>query len=195
MQPYYRRTKQLTTDEISAIRHYRDLNKKQYKWENVKLKTNRPNKDCDVINGYLRGDIPKSQFTKAEFERLQLLINSISSAIEKSSVDHDELTVYKGVSEFKGLKKYVEGKKVRDKGFSSFSTSEEMALRYAGKNAKGEKIIFALELKRGDKAVYIDNVENEWLIQKGCKYYVTKITPYTESELWGKAIVYYLRLI
>lgn len=194
MQPYYRRTKQLTTDEISAIRHYRDLNKKQYKWENVKLKTNRPNKDCDVINGYLRGDIPKSQFTKAEFERLQLLINSISSAIEKSSVDHDELLVYKGVHEFKGLKKYIEGKTIPDNGFSSFSSSEDWALKYSGENRKGEKIIFVLGLKRGDKALYIDNIENEWLVQKGSHYHVIRKIQYDDSEIWGKAIVYYLEL-
>jgi hypothetical protein len=80
--------------------------------------------------------------------------------------------------------------------FNSFSTSEKKAIEYSTtKNRNGEKIIFALELNRGDKAVYMDNVEHEWLVQRGSKYHIVRIGKFEKSKIWGKAIIYYLRLI
>ncbi|WP_042705648.1 ADP-ribosyltransferase [Methanomicrobium mobile] len=193
MEEFDKRTDELTTNEISALKHYRDLNFQQYNWS-INLEKKRPNTDCDVINGYLRGDFVKSDFPKAELKCLKSLIRAITRAINKSGVDLKKLTVYKGVGNFKKLKKYAVGKTVIDKGFSSFSTSEGKALEYSGKNSNGENIIFLLKLKKRDKAIYLDEIEDEWLIQKHSHYLVMDIRQYVKSKIWGKAIVYYLRL-
>lgn len=192
MDPFYKR-KDLTLNEISALKHFRDLEYPQYKWL-YKLRTNRPNTDCDMINGYLRGNIPKSKLRDMEIHLLKRLIRAITRAINKSSVDRKRFMVYKGVAYFEGLKKYVKGKTIVNKAFSSFSTSKKMALKYAGKNPNGEKIIFALWLKKGNKAIYIDEKEGEWLIQKHSHYSIMEIRRYDHHRFWGKAIIYYFKL-
>ena len=147
-----------------------------------------------MINGYLRGKIPNSKFTKLKLKYLKYLIATIAHAINKSSVDRKTLAVYKGVSYFPELEKYTLDYTVTDMAFNSFSASEDRAFKYSGKNSKGQRIVFALELKRGDKAVYIDDVENEWLVQKGSCYGVVDIREYSNYKSHGKAIIYYLRL-
>ena len=193
MLPFEKR-KDLTKFEKIALRCYRDLDYLQHVWS-FKLKNKRPNTDCDMINGFLRGTIAKTKFKLKDLRILRSLILRIFKAIKKSGVDCDTLTVYKGVSYYSELKRYVVGKTVIDKAFNSFTASEKKALEYSRKNKQGERIILALDLKKGDKAIYMDDVENEWLIQKNRKYLVIKIAHYVDSVPWGKAIIYYLRLI
>lgn len=185
--------KDLTKHEKSALRHYRDLGFPQHKWS-FKLGTNRPNTDCDMINGYLRGTIPESRFRFKEVDYLKSLITAIETAIDKSIVDR-KFTVYKGLKYFSKLTKYIKGKSVIDLGFNSFSTSIDKALEYSGKNAKGEHILFGLDLKSGDHALYIDEKEDEWLIQKGSEFQVYAIRHVKRPDIIGKAIIYYLKLI
>lgn len=189
----FKSRKDLTKYEKTALMCYRDLEYPQHTWS-YKLRNNRPNTDCDIINGYLRGTIAKTKFKVKELRALKSLIRAITRAINKSIVSSN-FTVYKGVSYFPELKNLIEGKIFIDKGFNSFTTSTEKAKEYSGKNAKGEKIIFTLDLKKGDNALYIDNKEKEWLIQKNCHYRVIRIIRYVNSKLWGNAIIYYLKLI
>ena len=186
--------KDLSLCEKMAIMSYRDIGYPQHAWDIDGYKRNRPNHDCDMINGYLRGKIPNSKFTKLKLKYLKYLIATIAHAINKSSVDRKTLAVYKGVSYFPELDKYCIGHEITDKAFNSFTASEKKALEYSKKNQNGEKIIFALDLKKGDKAIYIDNKEKEWLIQKKSRYIVTRISHFKNSKIWGKAIIYYLRL-
>ncbi len=186
--------KDLSLCEKMAIMSYRYIGYPQHIWK-IGLKGKRSNIDCDVINGYLRGKIPESRFTKLKLKYLKYLIATIAHAINKSSVDRKTLAVYKGVSYFPELDDLSVDDKFVDMAFNSFSTSEKKALEYSKKNKTGENIIFALELKRGDKAVYMDNVEHEWLVQRGSKYHIVRIGKFEKSKIWGKAIIYYLRLI
>lgn len=185
--------KDLSLCEKMAIMSYRDIGYPQHIWK-IGLKGKRSNIDCDVINGYLRGKIPESRFTKLKLKYLKYLIATIAHAINKSSVDRKTLAVYKGVSYFPELDKYCIGHEITDKAFSSFTTSKKKALEYAGVNANGEKIIFVLTLKKGDKAIYVDDTEQEWLVQKENTFIVKDIAHSTNTE-WGRAILYYLRLI
>ena len=187
--------KDLSLCEKMALMCYRDIGYPQHVWRRIKIKGIRSNVDCDVMNGYLRGKIKESKFPKLNFKYLKYLIATITHIIEKSRVDRELFTVYKGVSYFPELEGYSVNKTFTDRAFSSFSTSEKKALEYSKENKKGEKIIFALELKRGDKAVYMDNVENEWLVQRGSKYHIVRIGKFEKSKIWGKAIIYYLKLI
>ncbi len=186
--------KDLSLCEKMAIMSYRDIGYPQHVWEIDGYKRNRPNHDCDMINGYLRGKIPKSKFTKLKLKYLNYLIATIAHAIDKSRVDRKLFTVYKGVSYFPELDKYCIGHEITDKAFSSFTTSKKKALEYAGVNADGEKIIFVLTLKKGDKAIYVDDTEQEWLVQKENTFIVKDIAHSTNTE-WGRAILYYLRFI
>ncbi len=188
----FKSRKDLTKYEKTALMCYRDLEYPQHTWS-YKLRNNRPNTDCDIINGYLRGTIAKTKFKVKELRALKSLIRAITRAINKSVVRR-KFTVYKGVSYFPELKKYIVDNVIIDEAFNSFSTSEDKAFEYSKKNRKGEKIIFALELKKGDKAIYIDNIEKEWLIQRGSHYTVMDVKHYSKYKSWGKAIFYYLRL-
>ncbi len=188
----FKSRKDLTDYEKTALKCYRDLEYPQHTWS-YKLRNNRPNTDCDIINGFLRGTIAKTKFKVKELRVLKSLIRAITRAINKSIVSSN-FTVYKGVSYFPELKKYIVNYSVVDMAFNSFTTSEKKALEYSKKNQNGEKIIFALDLKKGDKAIYIDNKEKEWLIQKKSRYIVTRISHFKNSKIWGKAIIYYLRL-
>lgn len=188
----FKSRKDLTDYEKRALMCYRDLEYPQHVWS-YKLRTKRPNTDCDIINGYLRGTIVKTKFKVKELRALKSLIRAITRAINKSVVSR-KFTVYKGVSYFPELKKYIVDNVVIDEAFNSFSTSEKKAFEYSKKNRKGEKIIFALELKKGDKAVYMDNKEHEWLVQRRSHYAVTDVRVYSNYKTYGKAIIYYLRL-
>ena len=189
----FKSRKDLTKYEKTALMCYRDLEYPQHTWS-YKLRNNRPNTDCDIINGYLRGTIAKTKFKVKELRALKSLIRAITRAINKSIVSSN-FTVYKGVSYFPELKNYIKNKRVVDKAFNSFTTSSKKALEYSGKNKNGESIIFALQLNKGDKAVFIDNKEKEWLIQKHSCYQVMEIRHLKKSKIWGKAIIYYLKLI
>ena len=185
--------KDLSLCEKMALMCYRDIGYPQHIWE-IDIEGVRENIDCDVMNGYLRGKIPKSKFTKLKLKYLSYLITTITRIIDKSRVDRKLFTVYKGVSYYPELENYTVDNSVTDLAFNSFSTSENRAFKYSGKNSKGQKIILALDLKRGDKAVYIDNKEHEWLVQRGSHYAVTDVREYSNYKSRGKAIVYYLRL-
>ena len=185
--------KDLSLCEKMALMCYRDIGYPQHIWE-IDIEGVRENIDCDVMNGYLRGKLQKPMFTKLNFKYLKYLIATITRIIEKSRVDRKLFTVYKGVSYFPELKDYIVDNVVIDEAFNSFSTSEKKAFEYSKKNRKGEKIIFALELKKGDKAVYMDNEEHEWLVQRGSHYAVTDVREYSQYKSFGKAIIYYLRL-
>lgn len=190
--PYQKRS-DLTADEKDAIGHYRDLNYQQFDWS-YKPEKKRLSSDCDIINGVLRKNISISKLNSKEQTRFKQLVSHISSAVFKSKLSKG-FTVYKGLIDFDGLKDYQIGKIVEDKAFGSFSTSKEVALKYAGPNSKGELIIFILDLNRSDYAIYIDEKESEWVLPRNSKYYVADISHYEKSE-WGdsKAIIYYLRL-
>ncbi len=185
-----RNTLGLTEKEIDAVGHYRDLNHIQEKWS-VDPNPKRKSKDCDVINGYYRGTL--KGLGDEEVKLIRLYARRIQSAISKSSIN-SKFTVYKGVEPFPKLKNYQVGKYTVDKGFSSFSASLEIASTYAKTKKKEDpKIIFVLVLDKGDKALYIDEKEEEWLIPRGSKYHVSNVElEYIEGV--GKAMLYYLTL-
>lgn len=189
--PFTKRT-DLTISEKDAIRHYRDLDSKQYKW-NPKIKLTRKSKDCDVVNGVLRGKIDIGMLDKIERLHFHFIVNHLEKAISKSEIN-EKFVVYKGVEMFDGLNKYKKEKYVEDKAFSSFSVSKATAATYSGKNTKGEYIFFVLTLKPKDKVMYLDKEEGEWLVQKGSKYYVYDIAHLWNPKTKKNEIIYYLVL-
>lgn len=190
----YRDREDLTKLEKAAISHYRDLTYAQLKWDwdigRVEL-----GDDCHMVNNIMRGSIPRASLTRGDKFRSSWIINRVTSAINKSPVTQ-EFDVIRGVEMFKALKKADIGSKIDDNAFTSFTTSRKTASRYAKKNNNGEYIFFRLTLNRGDFALYVDSVEEEWLLGKDKTFLVEDIE-HLKDVPWlsgGKAIIYYLTL-
>lgn len=190
----YRDREDLTKLEKAAISHYRDLTYAQLKWDwdigRVEL-----GDDCHMVNNIMRGSIPRASLTRGDKFRSSWIINRVTSAIQKSPVTQ-EFDVIRGVEMFDGLRDAVIGSKIVDDAFTSFTTSPKTAAQYAGKNDTGEWIILRLTLTVGNFALYIDDVESEWLLGRDKCFRVADIQ-HQENISWlsgGKAIIYYLTL-
>lgn len=184
--PFEERT-DLTKGEIEALRCYRDKNYSQHIWS-INPNPNRPNYDCDIINGCLRHNISFKKLLKHEKSWYLSLVKRIHAAIKKSEIT-ERFVVYKGLKNFENLSKFKESEVFTDNGFSSFSTSLSKAKQYAGENEDGRLIYFALVLNKGDNALYIDDMEDEWLVQNRSRYLILGID-YVNNDSFGNAIVY-----
>lgn len=185
--PFYSRA-DLSLNEKEAIKHYRDLTFPQYNWH-YQLNSNRKQADCDMINKCLRGMINTSKLTKDEKIFLKSLRKNLDTAISKSHIDKATY-VYRGINWYHGFdNEYSYLNVVTDKAYNSSSISKSKAMGYASISPNGYKIIIAIILLPGDNALYIDNVEKEYLLPRNNKYKVFKI------ETKNKTKYYYLEKI
>lgn len=193
---YYQKRTDLTQTEKTAINHYKDLVNPQYKWD-YKPKPHEIDKavgiDCFMVNRVLRGVIPQSSLSNRDKIRLNLIVNPLNTAIKKSKIA-TPFDVIKGVRYYEGLKALEVGKTTKQLAFGSYSTSLEIAARYAGKNVEHELIFFYLTVRKGDCALYVDKDEEEWILEPDKEYIVSTIVHFRKSEFitGSKAIVYYL---
>lgn len=188
----YQNRRDLSQEEIRAINHYKDLINPQYKWD-IKVE---PEKglgiDCQIINGILRRKYSPDMLSRRDKNRLSRTVRYINSAINKSVLSKN-LPLIKGIKRFKGLNTYKVGTTITEYAFGSYTTKPQTAKSYSGKNSKGEYIYFTVELKRGDKALYVDADEEEWILKTRCKFVVTSIEHGTIEGC--KAIIYHLEPI
>lgn len=190
----YRDREDLTKLEKAAISHYRDLTYAQLKWDwdigRVEL-----GDDCHMVNNIMRGNIPRASLTRGDKFRSSWIINRVTSAINKSPVTQ-EFDVIRGVEMFDALKDVKVADEFDDNAFTSFTTSQKTATSYAGRNSDGELIFLSIKLKRGDFALYVDNVEEEWLLSGHKTFKVVGIEHRDNHQgiIGNKAIIYYLAI-
>jgi len=166
--PYNKRA-DLTAKEINALNHYKDLINKQYQWDYKPKKRNESvGIDCQMVNEYLREDIPEKRKILSCGDKIRLgqIISLIDSAISKS-YPKEELILYKGLKMFRGLEDVDLGKDIKDGAFASFTTDLHKAAPYSKKNKRGEYIFYQIEVTEKDNALYIDKDEDEWLLPRG----------------------------
>lgn len=189
--PYQTRS-DLTQDEVRAINHYKDLVNPQYEWDFKPVPEKDVGIDCQIINGVLRRKYSKDLLSRRDNNRVSRTVGYINSAIKKSRLSKN-LPLIKGIKQFKGLSSYKVGMTITEYAFGSYTTNPKVATRYSGKNSKSEYIYFTVELRAGDKALYVDADEEEWILKTRCKFIVTDIE---HGAIEGhKAIIYHLELI
>lgn len=182
----YKRNTTLSEFEISAISHYKDLINPQYKWDYKPVIPVTVGIDCNIINGFLRGNISKKLLSNDDLKRVSKLIDLISSAINSNKTEKT-LSLIKGLSNPTWIKKYKVSDIYKESAFGSYTTSKTIAKNYAMEWKRGKPTYLSLELLEGSRALYLGKEENEWLLPKNMIFSIDDIVDY------GNAIVYYLR--
>lgn len=171
----------LSPENKDAVNHYRDTGVIPIPWKHKVSKTelNGVEMDCYMINGYCRGDLNKNNLDQSDVEILEYLVPTIQSAILNCKTDKI-LPLQRGLS-YGGwlVDNYDEGDYLADKAFGSFTSNPRVAYKYAFDKGQfnGNKLLVFLDLllKKNEKALYIDDRENEWLLPRNSIYKITEI--------------------
>lgn len=188
--PYKKRT-DLSNAEKNAISHYKDLTNPQYKWDYKpeKGKCKDIGIDCYIVNSVLRGIIPKSALSKRDLNRFYSIVNNMSAAIEKSELT-EAMEVIKGLSGSSWIEKYKSEDEYNEDAFGSYTTSKNIANKYAKKNKDGKKVFISQMLNKDSHALFVDNDECEYILPKGRRYLISRIREYKNNK-----IIYYIEEI
>ena len=134
--------------------------------------------DSDFINSYLRtgkeitldpGDIVP---TVAEIKNSVKLIDT---AISGAKVQED-ITVYRGITSSSVARINPKiGMEFSDKGFGSWSGHRELAAEFMGKTTDTKTAIIRMRLNKGDKALFLNTDESEFLLPRNMRYKILDI--------------------
>jgi hypothetical protein len=153
----------LNPDEQRALRMYQDMTH-------------------GSINHYLREGTAHQPYTEAQ---LQGMIKDLDRALARGRLGRD-VTVYRGVYSARVVygttPEGLVGRTIHDKGFHSTSLSRKIAQEdFAGRHP--EAVTFRIQVPKGSKGGYLGSLgsrdmvhEREFLLPRGQKYRVTKVT-------------------
>lgn len=89
-----------------------------------------------------------------------------------------------------------------DDGFTAVSYQNDVALGYTEADDEGERYLLISTLQRGDRALFIGNEstlsnrkEGEILLQKGSRFYITRMKTYiaVEGEVIHQVFVEFIK--
>lgn len=204
----FKQNRNLSDEEIEAVTYYRDMGENNpHNWSYPIPPERKKDKDCFMINEFLRGNIPKNKLVDADKKELLKLIPNIHSAITKSFAPC-EFEVYKGMSndswittKFDRYGRPLGNDSYIDYGFGSFSSNIDVAVNYSMKKwfdksnkYRNDKNIYLLvqTLEFGDFALYIDNREYEWLLPPNTWYSFEK-KKVTQLDNGFKQVAFYIK--
>lgn len=181
-------TKAVSEGERSAARHYKDLLHPQFNWD-FKPPRNLCKGvgiDCCIVNNTLRGVIDYKSLSLRDRSNFNYIVTQLTNAINKSRVITN-VKVLKGLSGSGWIEKMAVGDTFTDKAFGSFTTNTKIADKYAKRNHTGKRVYISQTLKRGFRALYLNDAgEEEYILTPNIKYIVRDIT-YS-----GSTIIYYV---
>lgn len=200
----YQINSSFSVNDVNAIRHYQDKSKSNIQciWDYVPLPKEKRNKklgmDCFMMNGYLRGTLLQKLSEHDEKQVLEL-INNLDKLVDNSSVPYKSLLLYRGIEHpTSWLNKNINDD-IEEYAFSSFTSSKYIAESYANKNKiSNDRVYVVTELCRGDKALYLDNLECEWLLPRNSIFQIDDILKNNYNDSNGKMmreIIYYIKKV
>lgn len=158
--PIYRARNDLSDNEKASIRNYQG---RQYL----------------TVNSYLLGD--RDAIVRDPY--LVDTIEALDGAIAKSKVP--EIPLYRGMTlNREQIKAVLDAGELHHTNFVSM-TSKPSTARGFGMGMEGERVFIRTKLKK-TKALYLDTVENEYILPRGTKF---KVTQSKEMDLDGKTFL------
>ncbi|HJJ29113.1 MAG TPA: hypothetical protein O0X70_06980 [Methanocorpusculum sp.] len=194
----------LSDDEITSVSCYHDVEAQPLHWDYpISEKPFGIRMECFLINNYLRKSL-KFPLTKHDKDKLDCLIPNIASAIDNSTLLHP-LRVIKGLTNPDWLLKLDPNEPYVDDAFGSFTTSIDIAVKYAidkkieeenrlHKKHDNQAVFIIQDLKPNDKALYINDSEYEWLLPKNREYIITDIREGYLPNDWS-SLTYYIEKV
>ncbi|WP_316559162.1 ADP-ribosyltransferase [Methanimicrococcus stummii] len=170
----YNNRKDLTNVEKVCIGNYQDVhhwNNQKHDWSFSLPKEWREKAWCYVINSCCRNSELYDLMTNEEKSLIELNIQNLDNAIQKSKADKD-FWIYRGVSNIDWLKDSNVGGKYAEDAFGSFTLDFRKAFGYTNPE---NPILFQLKLKKGMKALYVDQAEAEILRPRRIRYYIKSV--------------------
>lgn len=143
----------------------------------------------ESLNAYLRGLPYSSMMSESELKRRQALIDG---ALAKGRLGRD-LIVYRGVEDVTEVygwsAKDMVGKTIHDKGFVSTSLNIGVARDEFAQNPT-DAVTFRIKVPKGSRGGYLGSLasqsasaEREFLMPRGQRYRVTKVTKTSKGYL------------
>ena len=100
----------------------------------------------------------------------------------------------KGITNPIWLLQYSEGQTILEKGYGSYTTDLGTAYKYAHdyRPVNTKYLVYMIQkIEPSDKALYITDSENEWLLPRNRTYYIYDVT-FRETPQNYCAITYYV---
>ena len=156
-------------------------------------------KDSTPINTALRYDKNHEYFKGKPglYEKAIIEAELLTEAINNSTLQQ-EYTVSRGLGSYdvNKIKQALDEKRnsgtsplLVDDGFTAVSYQNDVAFGYSEADNEGERYLLISTLQRGDRALFIGNEstlsnrkEGEILLQKGSRYYITRMKTYIAVE-------------